>query len=128
MNQALGFGVPASAGQKRNDGAARTKLHVPKSVRFWHQPEMLARNVSLLNLLAGADARFAAVGRPGMRNTSFEFALIGDVPYTDFITTNSYRNMIAEINHARLAVVVHDGDSNAGSTPCSREILESWPQ
>jgi hypothetical protein len=59
------------------------------------------------------------------RKTSFEFALIGDVPYNDFAATNSYPNMIDEINRARLAFVVHNGDIKAGATPCTQEVFES---
>jgi hypothetical protein len=59
-----------------------------------------------------------------MRNARFEFALIGDVPYSEFDATNSFPRMIAEINQARLAFVVHDGDIKAGATPCTDEILE----
>ena len=55
---------------------------------------------------------------------SFEFALIGDVPYTDEATTNAFPNMIAELNRARLAFVVHDGDIKSGATPCTDELFE----
>lgn len=58
-----------------------------------------------------------------MRNARFDFALIGDVPYNEFDATNSFPNMIAEINRARLAFVVHDGDIKAGATPCSDEVF-----
>ena len=55
---------------------------------------------------------------------SFEFALIGDVPYTDEATTNAFPNMIAELNRARLAFVVHDGDIKSGATPCTDELFK----
>ena len=55
---------------------------------------------------------------------SFEFALIGDVPYNAEQTTNLFPNMIAELNHARLAFVVHDGDIKAGASRCTDEIFE----
>jgi hypothetical protein len=54
----------------------------------------------------------------------FDFALIGDVPYDDQQETNFFPNMIAEINGADVAFVVHDGDIKAGATPCSAELLE----
>ena len=55
---------------------------------------------------------------------SFDFALIGDVPYNEFDTTNSFPNMIDEINRAPMAFVVHDGDIKAGGTPCSNELFQ----
>jgi hypothetical protein len=60
----------------------------------------------------------------GSSETSFEFALIGDVPYNEFDATNSFPNMIAEINRASLTFVVHDGDIKAGATPCSDEVFQ----
>jgi hypothetical protein len=56
-------------------------------------------------------------------NTVFQFALIGDVPYTDFDATNSFPRMISEINAEELAFVVHDGDIKSGGTPCHDEIF-----
>src|SRR5687767_14417774 len=58
------------------------------------------------------------------RNARFDFALIGDVPYNEFDATNSFPNMIGEINRARLAFVVHNGDIKAGATPCSDELFQ----
>ena len=60
----------------------------------------------------------------GTRESSFDFALIGDVPYNEFDTTNSFPNMIAEINSAPMTFVVHNGDIKAGETPCSDELFE----
>ena len=54
---------------------------------------------------------------------AFEFALIGDMPYTDQATTNLFPNLIAEINAANVAFVVHDGDIKSGSTPCTDEVF-----
>jgi hypothetical protein len=62
--------------------------------------------------------------QPGSPKGGFDFALIGDVPYNDFDATNSFPNMIAEINRAPLAFVVHDGDIKAGATPCSDELFQ----
>src|SRR5436190_9204218 len=45
---------------------------------------------------------------------AFEFALIGDVPYTEQARTNSFPNMVREINKADVAFVVHDGDIKSG--------------
>ena len=58
------------------------------------------------------------------RATRFDFALIGDVPYTDEQITNLFPSMISELNGERLAFVVHDGDIKAGSTFCSDELFE----
>jgi len=69
----------------------------------------------------------SCIGRPFSSQHSgsarFDFALIGDTPYNDFDATNSFPNMIEEINRHRLAFVVHDGDIKSGGAPCSDEIL-----
>lgn len=57
--------------------------------------------------------------------TRFEFALIGDVPYDESQSRESFPNMIEEMNAADLAFVVHDGDIKSGSTPCTDESFES---
>jgi hypothetical protein len=57
------------------------------------------------------------------RHSVFDFALIGDVPYNEFDTTNSFPNMIAEINRAPMTFVVHDGDIKAGGAPCSDDLF-----
>jgi len=53
----------------------------------------------------------------------YDFALIGDVPYTPNAETNTFPNMIAAINDRRLAFVVHDGDIKGGALPCHDEVL-----
>jgi len=53
----------------------------------------------------------------------FDFALIGDVPYTAEQVTNSFPNMIRELNAADLEFVVHDGDIKSGGDPCTDEIF-----
>jgi hypothetical protein len=50
------------------------------------------------------------------------------VPYAEHDTTISYPNMIAEINEADLAFVVHDGDIKASATPCTLELFERCRQ
>src|SRR5687768_11702000 len=60
----------------------------------------------------------------GASAASFDFALIGDVPYNEFDTTNSFPNMIDEINRAPVTFVVHNGDIKAGGTPCSDELFQ----
>lgn len=54
---------------------------------------------------------------------SFDFALIGDMPYTDEATTNTFPNLIRDINRRQLAFVVHDGDIKSGSSPCTDELF-----
>jgi len=67
-------------------------------------------------------------GKPATRNASpdlrYDFALIGDVPYDELQATNLFPNMIEELNQARLAFVVHDGDIKSGSTPCTDDCFE----
>ena len=60
---------------------------------------------------------------PHARNTRFDFALIGDVPYNDYAATNEFPNLIEDLNRARLAFIVHDGDIKAGATPCTDELF-----
>lgn len=54
---------------------------------------------------------------------SFEFALIGDMPYADEAITNAYPNLIRDINRRRLVFVVHDGDIKSGAAPCTDEVF-----
>src|SRR5687767_5228807 len=53
----------------------------------------------------------------------FEFALIGDMPYTEEATTNLFPNLMREINAADLAFVVHDGDIKSGGSPCTDQVF-----
>jgi hypothetical protein len=53
------------------------------------------------------------------------FALIGDVPYSEPDAAIAFPNMIEEINRARVAFTVHDGDIKAGASPCSMEVLHA---
>jgi len=55
----------------------------------------------------------------------FDFALIGDMPYDAFQETNFFPNLIEDLNRARLAFVVHNGDLKSGSTPCTDELFEA---
>jgi len=54
----------------------------------------------------------------------FDFALIGDIPYSDDHITNQFPNMIRELNAAEVEFVVHDGDIKAGATPCTDRVFE----
>ena len=84
-------------------------------------------SISALGLLAFTGCGTPA-SRPATRIASpdlrFDFALIGDVPYHELQATNQFPNMIEEMNQARLAFVVHDGDIKSGYTPCTDESFE----
>jgi hypothetical protein len=54
----------------------------------------------------------------------FEFALIGDTPYDEAQETNLFPNLVADLNRAKLAFVIHDGDIKSGASPCSDELFE----
>ena len=63
--------------------------------------------VLALTLLAGSCATSPEGG--GARGTSLDFALIGDMPY-DARQEKEFDNLMADIDAAELAFVVHDGD------------------
>lgn len=72
---------------------------------------------------------FSAPAAPRTAGTSFsdwsfDFALIGDVPYDDAQRTNYFPNMIADLNRARIEFVVHNGDIKSGATPCTDLLFE----
>lgn len=54
----------------------------------------------------------------------FDFALIGDVPYSERHLTNEFPNLIRELDAADLEFVVHDGDMKSGATPCTDRLFE----
>ena len=62
---------------------------------------------------------------PSAQSAPWDFALIGDIPYTDAAVTNDFPNMIRELNRASLAFVVHDGDIKAGAAPCTDALFET---
>lgn len=62
--------------------------------------------------------------QPRIVSRAFDFALIGDVPYSSRQITNDFPNLIAALNRERLAFVVHDGDIKSGSSPCSDSVFE----
>ena len=55
----------------------------------------------------------------------FDFALIGDVPYDEMQRTNLFPNLIADLNRARPAFIVHNGDIKSGATPCTDDLFEA---
>ncbi len=59
---------------------------------------------------------------------SFEFALIGDLPYNDNQVTK-FGNLIDEINQdRRVSFIIHDGDFKSGSSLCSDEMFTQRKQ
>lgn len=76
-----------------------------------------------LGRLAAAVIALALMTGCAYRGHRFEFALIGDTPYTDEAATNLFPNMIEEINAANVAFVVHDGDIKSGASPCTDELF-----
>lgn len=59
-----------------------------------------------------------------LTRASFDFGLIGDMPYSERDATNAFANLLQDLNKSRLDFVVHDGDIKDGSSPCSDAILE----
>ncbi len=58
----------------------------------------------------------------------FDFALIGDVPYTPEQATNLFPNLMRELNAAKIEFVVHDGDIKSGTEPCTDDLFEARRQ
>ena len=56
---------------------------------------------------------------------SFEFALIGDVPYSDDDVRRAFRNLVEDLNrYPNLRFVVHDGDIKpSAGLPCSAQLF-----
>ena len=82
--------------------------------------------LSAIMLLPGGCA--TSQGAREMSSVSLDFALIGDMPYDAPQTANFFPNLIAELNAAPLAFVVHDGDIKSGASPCTDEIFEECRQ
>lgn len=61
--------------------------------------------------------------REGSNRRKFDFALIGDFPYT-VDQEPKFLNVINDINQHRLAFTIHDGDFKSGSTLCSDEVFQ----
>ena len=80
--------------------------------------------VLLLALLGSSGCSTALTRTRSPSAAPIRFALIGDIPYSDYDAKVSFPNMIDDINQARVAFTVHDGDIKSGSSPCSMEILD----
>ena len=76
---------------------------------------MNARGILATLLAAGLTGCASAPGGSG----GFEFALIGDMPYTKAQAVE-YRRTLAALNAAELAFVVHVGDFQFDATPYNR--------
>jgi len=70
---------------------------------------------------SGDSLRDSFVSRP------FEFALIGDLPYSAEQEAK-FPNLMADINRSRAAFVVHDGDIKNGSSVCDDATFVSRKQ
>jgi hypothetical protein len=63
----------------------------------------------------------AAGSQASAKRSKFQFALIGDLPYTPE-QIPPYESVIEEINASRVAFTIHDGDIKSGSTRCDNDI------
>ncbi|AUT04158.1 hypothetical protein CLI64_00580 [Nostoc sp. CENA543] len=59
---------------------------------------------------------------PGRNPRSFDFALIGDIPY-DARQEIEFQKLIKDINKSLVSFVIHDGDFKSGSSLCSDELF-----
>ncbi|MBL9171496.1 MAG: hypothetical protein JNN07_27435 [Verrucomicrobiales bacterium] len=63
--------------------------------------------------------------KPQAAAATWDFALIGDLPYTPEAETNDFPHLIEDLNRARLEFVVHDGDIKSGSSPCTDAVFRN---
>ena len=85
----------------------------------WLLALTLALSVAALWLWQGVQPGQSAI--PSAANR-FEFALIGDLPYTPQ-QEQQFQPLIAEINQSEAAFVIHDGDIKSGIAPCRDTLL-----
>lgn len=71
---------------------------------------------------SGGTADAQTPGKEGLRTLKFDFALIGDAPYTAEQEPQVV-NLINDINKYELAFTVHDGDFKSGSSLCSDQVF-----
>ncbi len=85
---------------------------------------LLQRLVRALLTVVLAGGLLASAGAEGgERPSSFHFALLGDVPYTD-AEERWFLGLIETLNaDETLAFVVHDGDFKDGHSPCTDELF-----
>lgn len=104
-------GSPMGRGAPDSQGIASVDLG--RSLRF------------LLLLMAASLGAACAGGRPSGSDARFEFALIGDMPYTDADLLR-FERLVRDVNahRPRVAWVLHLGDlRGGGESPCSDEVL-----
>ena len=72
----------------------------------------------------GAQATHLVATLPG-RSTSFDFALIGDLPYSDDDVNRTVPNLVADLNrYPTLRFVVHDGDiKSSKGAACTAQLF-----
>lgn len=85
---------------------------------------LMALQLGFFQDISAADAGARLPAPPKSKPMKFEFALIGDTPYDDAQETNHFPNLIADLNRAKVAFVVHNGDFKSGASPCSDELFE----
>jgi len=69
-----------------------------------------------IRAIAAAFVLVAAAGNAGAQERAFDFALIGDMPYTK-VQEREYQRVLAALNAADLAFVAHIGDFQFDSRP-----------
>src|SRR5438093_12759117 len=105
-------------------------------LRAWRQGEKMGKSykyvgitISLLGILVSTSTRVAGDDINNDRNNQFDFALIGDVPYSptsgvsptkiQVYPSTEYNMLIADINnHKKVAFSAHMGDIKADDTWC----------
>ena len=81
---------------------------------------MLLMSLGLLGLQSGVCA--AASQEPALQDSGFEFAIIGDLPYTAQEEAK-FPELVAAINRTNVTFVVHSGDFKSGSSPCTDALF-----
>lgn len=77
--------------------------------------------------IAFALALLAATGAANAQERAFDFALIGDMPYTK-VQEQEYQRVLSALNAADLAFVAHIGDFQFDATPYNRNpAIASMP-
>lgn len=71
--------------------------------------------------LADSDDRFEHGHEP--KTDKFSIALIGDLPYSH-AQEPEFVNLMADLDQAKIAFTVHDGDFKGGSVPCADDLYQ----
>jgi hypothetical protein len=80
----------------------------------------LLLSVGLLGL--SSEELPAASNEPALPNAGFEFAIIGDLPYTAQDEAK-FPDLVGRINRTNVVFVVHNGDFKSGSSPCTDALF-----